>query len=109
MLSALFFCAANILANGDFEALVGKDVAAWDLPKKVSTYRVENGAGRDGSNGLVWDDAKGDVYVMARNRIAVKPGVEYNFGGWIKVDRLSVRGAYAALYFDWYTKDGKMD
>lgn len=107
MISALFFCVANILANADFEALVGTDVAAWNLPKSPATYSVADGAGRNGSRGLVWDDPKGDVYVMARNRIDVKPGVAYSFGGWIKVERLSGQGAYAALYFDWYSADGK--
>ena len=107
MFSALFFCAANILANGDFEAMVGKDVAAWSLPAKCATYRVADGVGRNGSRGLVWDDPKGDVYVTSRNRIDVKPGVSYSFAGWIKVDRISGQGAYAALYFDWYSQDGK--
>ena len=107
MFSALFFCAANILANGDFEAMVGKDVAAWSLPAKSATYRVADGVGRNGSRGLVWDDPKGDVYVTSRNRIDVKPGVSYSFAGWIKVDRISGQGAYAALYFDWYSQDGK--
>lgn len=107
MLSTLFFCAASILANGDFEALVGKDVAAWEMPKNHATYRVVDGAGRGGSRGLVWDDGKGGAYVTVRNRIDVKPDVAYSFGGWIKVDRLASQGSYAALYFDWYTKDGK--
>ena len=107
MIAAFFFCAANILANADFEALVGNHVAAWSLPKHPATFSVEDGVGRNDSRGLVWDDQKGDAYVMARNRIDVKPGVAYSFGGWIKVERLSGQDAYAALYFDWYSKDDK--
>lgn len=107
MISTLFFCVANILANGDFEALVGKDVAAWELPKKYATFKAEDGVGRNGSRGLVWEDSKADYYVLARNRIDVKPGVSYNFGGWIKADRLETSRSCAALYFDCYSKDGK--
>ena len=107
LISTLLFCAANILANGDFEALVGKDVAAWNLPRKPVTYQVKDGVGRNGSRGLLWDDSNGGAYVMARNRIDIKPGISYRFGGWIKAERLGTPRSCVALYFDCYSKDGK--
>ena len=103
-IGCILLCAAKLLANGDMEAMVGKSVAAWRLPKE---YSVEDGRGRDGSRGLVWRNADPKTYAIARNRVAVQPGVAYRFGGWAKAVSFGRDSDGAALYFDFYDKNGK--
>ena len=103
-IGCILLCAAKLLANGDMEAMVGKSVAAWRLPKE---YSVEDGRGRDGSRGLVWRNADPKTYAIARNRVAVRPGVAYRFGGWAKAVSFGRDSDGAALYFDFYDKNGK--
>lgn len=102
--ACLLLCAAKLLANGDMEAMVGTSVAAWRLPKQ---YSVEDGRGRDGSRGLVWRNADPKAYPVARNRVSVRPGVAYRFGGWVKAVSFGKESDGAALYFDFYDKGGK--
>jgi len=82
----------------------------WCLPE---TFRVEPGAGRDGTAALVCEKGDPNLYKVALQEIPLKPNTSYRFGCWIRAEKLegqsadgSEEGAKLAMQFS-SAKDGK--
>ena len=93
------------LRNADFESFDadGKPVG-WYVPSK---FRVERGAGSNGSSGLVYDNPTDDAYYeIAAQRLDLVRGASYRYGAWVMVDEISGRGGVAVI-LSWYSEKGK--
>ncbi len=67
-------------ANPGFE--VGTN--GWWIP--TALWRIEDGAGRNGSKGLVWENSDPKRYLFPRYALALEAGGIYRYGAWVKVD-----------------------
>ena len=87
---------SSLLVNGGFDQMtVGKE---WNLPK---AWSIEQGAGRNGTAALVWENDDPKNYAFPSQRFKVVPGNVFRFGGWAKVERGKVRRPRILLeYFD---------
>ena len=89
----------NLLKNGDFE----QGFAGWR--ESGSLWRVEDGAGYDGTKGLVWacDDAA--KYKYPAQYVKLEAGCAYRISALVKVDELKgVDGP--AVGFEWFDTNG---
>ena len=75
--------------NLDFES----GAAGWEVPS--SLWRVEVGAGRGGSAGLVWENPNPKAYTFPKLPFAVEPGTIYRYGAWVKIDDPGGKGSVA--------------
>jgi len=82
-LGAMFCVNGELLKNGDFEngTLPGAD--GW---KMCPHYRVEQGAGRNGTRGLIVENHDPNAMngEFCGQFVNVKPGFKYRFSGWVK-------------------------
>jgi len=93
-------CEGNLLKNGDFE----EGFANWRKP--ASMWRVEDGAGYEGSKGLVWECDDAEKYVYPAQYLALEPGCAYRISALVKVD--SLKGASRpSVAFEWFDANGK--
>lgn len=67
-----------------FEGDGGSD--GWEIPLG---WRIEQGAGRNGSAGLVWECRDPNRYTYPRFKFKAEPGGVYLFSCYVKVDSLS--------------------
>ena len=67
--------------NTGFEA--GK--SGWRIPNAL--WRIEEGAGRNGSKGLVWENNDPKRYLFPGYKLALEAGGIYRYGAWVKADR----------------------
>lgn len=72
-----------VVTNANFE----QGAAGWRLPKG---FRVEPGAGRNGTGGLVFERTDASRYELASQRLDLRPGVLYRFRAWVRTE--NVRG-----------------
>ena len=103
------FCAAasaeTLVVNGDFEQIdEGGKARNWYLPQH---YKAMRGEGSNGSGGLVYENRTDPTYYQnASQRVDMRPGCSYRFGGWVKIDEISGKGG-VALFVSWFDSDGK--
>lgn len=88
------------LDNPGFEA--ANPSQGWRVPK---AWRIEDGAGRKGSHGLVWENTDRGHYSFPSYELSFEPGMAYRFGAWVKVDSHS--GSKLKVEVDWSDKAGK--
>ena len=104
MVLASVLMAAALVCDGGFE----NGGTGWRLGKEVN--RIEVGAGRNGSKGLVWENDDENVYRFAKCDMTLEPGVSYRFSGWVKSykieNRLSSKNR-AYLSIEWRDSDGR--
>ena len=99
---------APLLANGDLE----QGAVGWQMPRS-GQWRVEKGAGLDGSSGLVFEVPKGEKKITWAQtatdaRFPVEGGMGYRFSCWMKTDGLTItHGRSLGLYFASYNAEGK--
>ena len=95
----------TLVVNGDFESFDEKGKAKnWYLPPH---YRAMRGEGSNGSGGLVYENRTDPTYYQnASQRVDMRPGCSYRFGGWVKIDEISGKGG-VALFVSWYDENGK--
>lgn len=62
-------------------------------------WKIVSGAGRNGSSGLVNTRKNPNDYVLLQQEFKLKPDTAYVFGGWIRTEKLSGRGA--SLCIEW--------
>ena len=62
----------------------------WRIPGAL--WRIEEGAGRNGSKCLVWENSDPKRYLFPRHTIALEAGGIYRYGAWVKVDSRSGGG-----------------
>ena len=90
----------NLLKNGDFE----QGFANWRKPG--SMWRVEDGAGYDGTRGLVWECREVGKREYPAQYVQLEAGSAYRITALVKVDDL--KGASSpAVGFEWFGVDGK--
>ena len=90
----------NLLKNGDFE----QGFADWR--ESGSLWRVDDGAGYDGSKGLVWECGDATKYIYPAQYVTLEPGCAYRISALVKVDDL--KGAQQpSVGFEWFDKNGK--
>ena len=58
----------------------------WRVPSTL--WRIEEGAGRNGSKCLVWENSDPEGYHFPQQKLAVDAGGIYRYGAWVKVDSL---------------------
>ena len=89
----------NLLKNGDFE----QGFAAWR--ESGSLWRVEDGAGYDGTKGLVWacDDAA--KYKYPAQYVKLEAGCLYRIAALVKVDELKGTSG-PSVGFEWFDTNG---
>ena len=56
-------------------------------------WKVAAGAGRNGSRGLINERKNPNEYILIQQKCECKPNTAYRFGGWIKTENLTGRGA----------------
>ena len=62
----------------------------WRIPGAL--WRIEEGAGRNGSKCLVWENSDPKRYLFPLHTIALEAGGIYRYGAWVKVDSRSGGG-----------------
>lgn len=92
----------NMLENGDFE----QAFTGWSKPN--SMWRVEDGAGYDGTKGLVWECDDTESQANASQNVKLEAGSKYRFTALVKVDKLKgAKVPVRAVMFSWFDVDGK--
>ena len=89
----------NLLTNGDFE----KGFADWR--ESGSLWRVEDGAGYDGSKGLVWECDDATKYRYPAQYVKLEAGCAYRISALVKVDELKGVGE-PSVGFEWFDTNG---
>lgn len=83
----------NLLHNSGFE----QNEAHWPGTGK-NGWSIVRGEGRNGTNALCKSrTAKGEYTLIGQKELILKPGITYEFGGWIRADRLTGPGAGIAI------------
>ena len=95
----LFAVDGNLL-NGDFER-VDDDGHAVDWTYESTYYRIDRAGGRNGTNGLLFDNRGDNCGSPILQRVRVRPGMKYNFGAWIKPDHLEGKGYGGRICILW--------
>ena len=98
--------AGNLVKNPGFEELdsAGKPLA-WNEVKPV--YRIKDGAGRNGSRGLAFENSDPAFYSFPSQKLSVTPGQQYTFSVWVKTIGLKGDENGATVCIQWSDKNGK--
>ena len=96
----------NIIKNPSFEE-VDKNghPLAWKEVKPV--YQILDGAGRNESRGLAFDNSNPVFYTFPSQKINVKPGEQYKFSVWVKTSGLKGDDNGATICVEWNDKNGR--
>ncbi len=86
--------AKNLIQDAGFE----EKSSCWKN-LNAGGWKIVSGAGRNGSSGLVNTRRNPNDYVLLTQQFDLKPDTAYVFGGWIRTEKLSGRGA--ALCIEW--------
>ena len=83
----------NLLHNSGFE----QNETHWQGIGE-NGWSIVRGEGRNGTNALCKSRAgRGEYTLAGQKELVLKPGVAYEFGGWIRTDRLTGPGAGIAI------------
>ena len=79
----------------------------WSIPQR--NWRLEDGAGRGGSKGIVWENDDPSAYSFPGQHIALEGGGVYRFGCWVKVEEAVKNGKaiQPSVSLDWSDANGK--
>lgn len=80
--------AKNLIQDAGFE----EKSSCWKN-LNAGGWKIVSGAGRNGSSGLVNTRRNPNDYVLLTQQFDLKPDTAYVFGGWIRTENLSGRGA----------------
>lgn len=86
--------AKNLIQDAGFE----EKSSCWKN-LNAGGWKIVSGAGRNGSSGLVNTRRNPNDYVLLTQQFDLKPDTAYVFGGWIRTENLSGRGA--SLCIEW--------
>ena len=94
--------AAELLANGSFEAGGGGAATGWSLPAR---WRVENGVGMNGTRGVVFENEDApDDYQFPSAPVPFEAGMRYEYSVWARTEGLS-KGR-ANICVEWMDANG---
>ena len=92
-------CEVNLLKNADFE----QGFVHWR--ESGSLWRVEDGAGYDGTKALVWECDDATKYRYPAQYVTLEAGSAYRLTALVKVDEL--KGAVEpSVGFEWFDTNG---
>ena len=92
----------SVPSNLDFE----EGAKYWRVPKPK--WRVEDGAGRGGSKGVVGENDDPRSYSFPGQRIALEGGAVYRFGCWVKGKIMKDgKAILPSVSLDWSDANGK--
>ncbi len=96
----------NLVRNPGFESVSpeGK-TAEWSGRKPV--YSFADGAGREGSRGLAFDNSDPKFYSFPSQKVDAKPSCCYAFEVWVKTEGLVGDESGATVCMEWSGPDGK--
>ena len=100
---------ANLVRNPGFEQTdASGETAGWTERKPV--YRFENGAGRDGSRGLVFVNDDPAFYSFPLQNLEVVPGRRYDYEVWVRTEDLKDTGkeSGATVCVEWFNGDAHL-
>ncbi len=90
----------NRVRNPGFEETDANGAtAAWNEHKPV--YRFADGAGRNGSRGLVFENSDPKFYSFPSQKLALEPGCCYVYEVWVKTERLQGDESGATVCMEW--------
>lgn len=96
----------NRVLNPGFEqAEAPGKIMGWSERKPVYTF-VE-GAGRDGSRGLAFENLDPKFYSFPTQKLELEPGCCYAFEVWVKAEGLKGEESGATVCMEWSGPDGK--
>jgi hypothetical protein len=96
----------NAVCNPGFEETgPGGAVAGWSERKPA--YRFADGAGRNGSRGLAFDNSDPKFYSFPSQKLDLQPGRCYAFEVWVKTEGLTGDESGATACMEWSGADGK--
>ena len=100
---AVGVAAGPLLSNGSFEAGAGGAADGWSFP---AHWRVEDGAGMNGTRGVAFENADDSGF----DKFPVSPvpfaeGARYEYSAWVRTRDLV--GGTANLCMEWKDADGK--
>ncbi len=97
---------ANLVRNPGFEEVAPGGVpSAWNEVKPV--YRVEDGAGRNGSRGMAYENRDPAFYRFPGQRLELQPGSLYRFSVWVRTEGLEGDESGATLCLEWSDRNGQ--
>ena len=100
-LSLSCVCSAeNLLKNAGFE----QGFEGWRKPGTM--WRVEDGAGYNGTKGLVWESREPGKREYPAQYVRLEPGCAYRFSALVKVDELQ-KDASPSIGFEWFDVNRK--
>jgi hypothetical protein len=103
---ALCVNSANLVRNPGFEEIAPDGgPLAWNEVKPV--YRIEDGAGRNGSRGLLFDNSDPGFYRFPGQKIEMQPGSLYRFSVWVRTEGLAGDESGATLCLEWTDRSGQ--
>ena len=98
--------AENAVRNPGFEQLEASGAtAAWSERKPV--YRFADGAGRNGSRGLAFDNADPQYYSFPSQKLEVETGCCYAYEVWVRTENLNGDESGATVCLEWSDAGGK--
>lgn len=103
--ASLAFGEENIIKNPGFELTEGGKTVGWD--EHAPAYKYEDGAGRNGTRGLSFNNADPKFYSFPHQSVEVTPGVYYKLDGWVKTQDLKGEDSGASFCVEWQDAKGK--
>ena len=95
----------NLLRNPGFEA-VDSDGATVGWNEIRPTLAFRDGAGEDGSRGLVFKNRNPDFYSLISQRIPIAPGKAYRFSARVKFAAEQKERPTACICLEWFDAKG---
>lgn len=98
--------AGNVVVNTGFEETDGAGNATGWLERQP-VYQIMDGAGRNGSRALHFDNTQHDKHAYPTQRIKIATGDCYAFEVWVRTEDLSGNDTGAGICMEWIDADGK--
>jgi len=96
----------NMVRNSGFEEVDATGAPlAWNQVKPV--YTIIDGAGRNNSRGLQFDNSDPAFYSFPQQKIDLQPGSRYKISVWVRTEGLKGDDSGATLCLEWNDAQGK--
>ncbi len=105
-MGVMIACGSNLIDNSGFEEIL-PDGATKGWQELRPTYRIENGAGRNGSRGLVYENDDPDIYRLVSQKVDLQIDCLYRFSVWVRTESLEGAENGATVCLQWHDRAGK--
>ena len=96
---------AGIVVNGGFDEVKDGATVGWRNVGKRYVFR--DGAGRNGSRGLCYENDDPTFYSFPGQNVALKAGRAYEFEVWVRTENLQGDESGATICIEWSDANGK--